>query len=406
MRRFISKSHSDELDFELFSNIVLKFTSILMVVLVLLAINVGQRLDGIISTYRFSGGTARPVLYLSAYEMENPPADHKNIISFYSPSYAQAHTYVGPNGETLTRDETETISGRYSDSLFPALAFMSGISPGSILIDGKQTAFIIPNYNNKYLQYEDKDKKTRKVPASEQLALGFLKYWSDVYSNPVYPTRALSEYKNSKTRIYVETGMANGQHNFIIGNQTLTTSMIKSGRLDFLTSLSSTNTEVVYLGDYTFDNAKKTSTRLDFYDKNGFVAAAKQIRSYLFPGTEEREMAKSHYDLFATWDQLSLDRKSAFLKGANGDANLARNRYEASITQQAVQNYRNALLEEALKKNTKPDPFALPNILAYPDAWQAYVEFRLKSAPTPPEWFITEFLQPLGFDKRVMVIEE
>ena len=53
MPGFISKPHGEDLDFELFSNIVLKFTAILMVVLVLLAINVGQKLDQIISPYRF-----------------------------------------------------------------------------------------------------------------------------------------------------------------------------------------------------------------------------------------------------------------------------------------------------------------------------------------------------------------
>jgi hypothetical protein len=30
----------------------------------------------------------------------------------------------------------------------------------------------------------------------------------------------------------------------------------------------------------------------------------------------------------------------------------------------------------------------------------------MKANPTPPEWFVTEFLQPLGFDKRVVVIEQ
>jgi hypothetical protein len=36
----------------------------------------------------------------------------------------------------------------------------------------------------------------------------------------------------------------------------------------------------------------------------------------------------------------------------------------------------------------------------------ACVDFKLKANPTPPEWVITEFLQPLGFDKRVMIIEK
>ena len=41
-----------------------------MVVLVLLAINVGQKLDQVISPYRFSGGLARPQLHLAAFETD------------------------------------------------------------------------------------------------------------------------------------------------------------------------------------------------------------------------------------------------------------------------------------------------------------------------------------------------
>jgi hypothetical protein len=30
----------------------------------------------------------------------------------------------------------------------------------------------------------------------------------------------------------------------------------------------------------------------------------------------------------------------------------------------------------------------------------------MKANPTPPDWFAAEFLEPLGFDKRVVVIEQ
>ena len=55
--------------------------------------------------------------------------------------------------------------------------------------------------------------------------------------------------------------------------------------------------------------------------------------------------------------------------------------------------------------NLKPDVYGLPSILAYPGAWQAFVEYRQKSMPTLPQWFVSEFLQPLGFDKRVTELE-
>ena len=145
---------------------------------------------------------------------------------------------------------------------------------------------------------------------------------------------------------------------------------------------------------------------MDFYEKNGFADAAKHLRSRLFPGAGERSIAKDFYNRLRGWDQLSSDEKTAWLKDAKGDAKLAHEQYEASITRRADTDYRNSLLEDALKKGVEPDVYGLPNILAYPDAWQAYVEYRMKANPTPPEWFVTEFLQPLGFDKRVVVIEQ
>jgi len=175
--------------------------------------------------------------------------------------------------------------------------------------------------------------------------------------------------------------------------------------LDFLTSLSSTNTEIVYLGEYSLDRPNKTSTRLDFYDKNGFTEAAKNYRSFLFPGAEERDAVKAEYDHYPTWDQLPADKKAPWLRNAKDDEKLARTRYENSLIQPAIIDHKILMLEDALKNGRKPDVSALPNLLAYPDAWQAYVQFRLKQAPTPPEWFAKDLLEPLGFDKRVMTVE-
>jgi len=403
MPGFISKQHGEDLDFELFSNIVLKFTAILMVVLVLLAINVGQKLDQIISPYRFSGGLARPQLYVDAYETDNRPDEAKIMIGLFSASYAKTKTYVDPvTRQTVARSETETFSGRSVTPPYVSLALLAGISPGSIPIDGKQTPFVVPNFNSHGLIYYDKADQRHSVPASEELARNFLKVWSDVYANPMYPTRAFSEYKNIKARIYVET---TGQ-NFVTGNHTATSAQIEAGGLDFLTSLSSTNTEVVYLGELENNDVEQKGSRLEFLELKGFTDAAKHFRSRNYPGPDDLSLAKDYYKLLTPWDRLSADQKSTWLKGANGDAGLAHHRYDLSIARRASANYRNSLLEDAIKKGASPDLYSLPTALAYPDAWQAYVEYRMKANPTPPEWFVTEFLQPLGFDKRVVVIEQ
>jgi hypothetical protein len=409
MPGFISKSHAEDLDFELFSNIVLKFTAILMVVLVLLAINVGQKLDQIISPYRFSGGLARPQIYLGAYALENWINDEATMsVTLLSASRFDALTIVDPKtGEISAKRDTETFSGAYGNNPYFVLALLAGISPGSIPIDGKQTPFVVPHFSTKTMFNHDKANNSRSTPPSRELAQNFLKIWSSSYANQVYSTRAFSEYKDTRTRIYVETLRTTaGEHVFVIGHDTFSAAQIKAGLLDFLTSLSSTNTEVVYLGGYHFLPAKGTESRLDFYEQNGFADAAKQLRSRLFPGAAERGIAKDFYDRLPGWDQLSSDQQSARLKDAKGDAKLAREQYEVSITRRAYFDYCNSLVEDALKKGVAPDLNGLPNILAYPDAWQAYVDHRIKANPTPPEWFVTEFLQPLGFDKRVVVIDQ
>ena len=405
MPGFIPKPHGEDLDFELFSNIVLKFTAILMVVLVLLAINVGQKLDQIISPYQFSGGLARPQLYLGVYALENWNNVFATMsVKLLSESRFEAQTVVDPKtGDIASRRETETFSGAYGGSPYEALALLAGVSPGSIPIDGKETPFVIAHFSAKTLFYHDKANKDRSGPPSEQLARNFLTIWSNAYSNSVYPTRAFSEYKNIRTRIYVESREAD--HSIVIGNSIITPAQIKSGQLDFLTSLSSTSTVVVYLGEFVED-AQQKSSRLGFLEQSGFADAAKHLRSRNHPGAADLDLAKDYYKLMTPWDQLSAQAKSVWLKGADGEANVARRHYEQSIAVRASADYRNSLLEDALRKATKPDLYALPTALAYPDAWQAYIDYRIKANPTPPDWFVAEFLQPLGFDKRVVVIEQ
>ena len=406
MPGLISKPHGEDLDFELFSNIVLKFTAILMVVLVLLAINTGQKLDQVISPYRFSGGSARPQLHYSAYQTPGGRNNANILISLFSPSFAQVTaTKIDQNTRELIGVGDQTFDGRTYARPYYALLLLAGVAQDALPVNGQKTAFIVPNFDMKGFSYTDKANKYRNSPASEAIGRVFLKLWSGLYANPIYPTRAFSEYRSTIVRIYVETCVANGRHGFTIGDRTMTAADIKSGQLDFLTGLSSTNTEIVYLGDCASDVAADRQSRLDFYAAHGFVDAAKHLRSRLSPDVADRKRAAGYVNLLPGWDQLSPQQQSTWIAGAKGDANLARRRYEAANADDAINIYRNALLEQAMEKGVTPDVYGLPTILAYPDAWQAFVDYRLKSAPTPPDWFVTELLQPLGFDKRVVSVE-
>jgi len=268
-----------------------------------------------------------------------------------------------------------------------------------MVVDGGHTPFVVPNYSRKSFQYQDKDNRAALVPPSPQLAMSFLRLWSDIYDNPIYPLRAFSEFRNAKTRIYVETGEIGGRPTIFVGNISATESMITSGRFDFLTGLSSTNTEVIYLGNSKIEDATQTTTRIDFFETHGFVDAAKDSRSGLFPGTAERDLAKSYYEKRPSWELLPTNTKNLYLSNAHGDADLARKRYETYRTREAWFEYKNDLLVKALKNNMKPEALALPVIIAHPKAWQSYVDYRLKSNPTLPEWFVTKFLQPVASEK-------
>src|SRR3954452_8555589 len=101
MPGLFSDHRGDDIDFELFSNVVLKFSAVLVVVLVLLAINVGQKLDQIISVNKFSGGSTRPQLYLGAYRTEDISLENVNqpvTLVLESPSFALTPTKVTEEG--------------------------------------------------------------------------------------------------------------------------------------------------------------------------------------------------------------------------------------------------------------------------------------------------------------------
>ena len=85
MPGLISTRHNDDVDFELFYNTISKFTPVLMGVVVLLAINVGDMPDHIISTYRSIGSSVRPQSYLGVSEIEN--SNRAFSVDIISPSY-------------------------------------------------------------------------------------------------------------------------------------------------------------------------------------------------------------------------------------------------------------------------------------------------------------------------------
>ena len=414
MKSLFSQSNNSDIEFELFSNVVLKFTAILMVVMVLLAINVGQKLDTLISPSRFSGGSARPQLYIGAWRLPDFKSDNSDYNSLYfslfSPSLANASTTI-KDGKLNSIINGETFSGMNEGSALDILNLLAGIDPGFLLVDGIKSPFIVPNFTEKMLFGDGYN----NVPPSRDIAISILRLWSDVYNNPVYPVRNFSEFKNSRTRIYIESSQIGASHQIVIGNTLIDSSKIQSGEFDFLSGLSSTNTEVIYLGEYEMDDKNKTTTRIAFFETHGFLDAARNTRSLVFPSDSEHELVASYYNKYPSWEQMPKDFKDDFIKkylkdnkinSTLADINKVKDTYYEAIFRLSIKKYRDDLLEKAIESNRIPDKNLLPVIIAYPDAWKAYVEYRLKSKPVPPEWIIKEFLEPLGFDKRVVITDE
>ena len=416
MSKLFSKNLSNNVEFELFSNIVLKFTAILMVIMVLLAINVGERLDQIISTNRFSGGLARPQLYIGAYQRINHKINYKRktwdidgefLFLLESPSLFDANTSV-ENGKTVSKTKGETFSGQTVLTAHEVLSVLSGIDPGFININGQQTPFVVANFSKKKLV--DIGNNNVEIKPSIDFADHFLKIWSPYYINQTYPNRSFSEFKNTKTKIYIETKETSPDfpyHIISIGGLGFSVpEALKSGELDFLTGLSSTNTEVIYLGELSYDEKNRTSTISDILNKIGFKDAAQQYLRYKYPGENERIRAKKQFELFPAWNEFPDDQRNNSIKEFDNKSALAQKSYEEGRIGAAYRNYLNTKIEESIKDNTVPSKEYLPFQIAYPDAWQKYIEFRLKANPTPPPWLFDEFLGPLGFDKRVMLIND
>lgn len=394
MKGLFRDTGGDGIDFELFSNIVLKFTAILMVVMVLLAINVGQKLDQIISQNSFSGGTARPQLFIGAWD-----TPHGMTISLDSPSFATAATNV-KDGKTVSRKAGETFSGQYQAGPYEMLTLLAGIEPGSFMVDGKPSPLIVPVFTDKSLV--DRDGRN-PVPPSSDLALSFLRIWSSLYLNNIYPVRSFSDFKNSRSRIYIES-VGNGTDGaIIIGNMILTKEKIEDGSFDFLTALSSTNTEFVYLGEFYGDEAKRTNTRIQFYEAQGYMEAAEAYRAFAYPGEKELTIALKGASPIKPWEQLKPEDRSEILKANNGDENLARQRYENYSKLFAISTYKNKNLRQFALDGKGDARAFLPPILKFPEAWKKYVSYRLSQNPIAPAWVVNDFLEPLGFNKRVVV---
>ncbi len=138
---------------------------------------------------------------------------------------------------------------------------------------------------------------------------------------------------------------------------------------------------MVYLGQAWSNPTEQTNKRIEFFTESGFADAAENYRAFSFPGE-------------TTTQQDKLVRSA---RAANPD-----------LTQVQLESYaRTAQAQQAISaaiiggENARAH---LPPLLVHRDAWTAYTEHCSEQAvgQTPPDWLMTEFLEPLGFDQAVV----
>ncbi len=411
----------DENVFKTFTDCLFSICILLSLLVVILGINVSKKVEQLTSPNQFSGGITRPQLFVDAYTVDYSKtkadkysyarsayaSDPVVLFTFDSPSYASAKTKVNFEGDTAsiaTVNEEQTISGRYIGTIDDFLGVAAGIDIGNFSVSNDTTAIVIPVFVNKYLDFEPAG---LKVNPSRDLAVKLLCWGWPSMCNKVYPIRAYNEFKDSRCVVYFESSVdQSGKKSIIIGHRIFPVPLsITNGNLDFLTSLSSSLTQLVYLGDFHSDAKTKTNTRVEILNQLGYTDAAQYTKQFLF----DREALlpadyKNICSRLPTWETLNDTVKKRYLD-KHPNVESAKVAYAVYVGSACVDTYRIVQLSKLLLASHKLSNVPrglLPPFSQYPAARDAYMSYRRSSNTPPPDWVLKEFLIPLGFDKKVL----
>ena len=377
--------------FESFSDVALCTLAVALLLVTLLAINITQNLSVEINRNTFSGGVMRPSLHLectvpdfSATTAEKFVAERALFadspfvaVHLFSPSLALIATDVREGG-TVALGEDQTFAQQQDLSLYQFMQLAPGIDPGSFEAEGRSTALLLPSILDKQIVYEPRDSSGYRVNADRRLAKQMLSLLWPIYENPIFPTRRPDEYSHARTRIFVETQTIGEEHLVVIGHTAYKVpEALDDGSLAWLGGFSSGLTEVVFLGEAWSDPVRRSNKRIEFFEQAGFAACAADYREYAFPALDNPEFALQRMALV----QLGYSAAEAERRARNA---LAQRKASA------------ALLNGEFAENKSE---FYPPLLAYPDAWAAYVQHGQQAEAEPPMWFYHEFLDKLGFDR-------
>ncbi len=382
--------------YESFSDMVLCTVIVLITLVVVLALNVVEQLNVYIEPNHFSGGASRPWLYLQAQNADYSKTtsdrlavdraifgkDDFILVNLFSPSSALSATLV-KDGQTVSAKAGQTFHGQSDLTAYSFLQLAAGIEPGSFPVDGNQTALMLPKFSHKSIVLEPDVANGYSTTPENSLALKVMALAWPVYDNALYPRRAQSDYLNARTKIYVEVLESNdGAHRIMIGHSVFTLPQdIENGRLGWMAGFSSGLTELVYLGQAWSDPAAKTNKRIAFFEQNGFSEAAADYRTFSYP-------------VKLTEEQVWMLRKALATRPDIPEEQLAR--YVRSADAQKA-------ISSTIVNGGSAKGF-LPPLLAHRDAWKAYTDHCIQNenGNNPPQWLVSELLEPLGFDQAVI----
>ena len=404
--------------FESFTDVMLCICIVLIVFVLFFALNVYHGFHT--KDCEFSGGIKRPELFIEAYPVDYSKTTsdsesatfsrnlyQENVIvdiHLSSPSFAQARTTV-KEGKTISLDGI-TFSGRLALSLPDFLGLASAINPGRIKIGHDWTSLLMPRFGEKRLLVEDRDAGLFVVP-SQRIALNALRWAWPIMEANIYITRSYEEYRDSRTLIYFESvAEKTGKKWILIGNSKYPMpDAVRNGSLDFFTGLSSGVTRMIYLGEYSADPKKKTNTRIEFLEANGFSEAAEYYRNYVYqPEKLLPDALNGLREFLPLWEELTESDRQGLIKqhGNEKKAAVAFRRHMLDLSADA---YKEIELSRLLLQSSSLSEIPkglLPPFLVYPEAGAAYVKYRISTVAGPPDWVMNDFLIPLGFDKRIL----
>ena len=394
-------THSENLSgsegiYESFSDMVLCTVIVLITLVVVLALNVVEQLNIYVEPNHFSGGASRPWIYLQAQNADYSQTTSERLaveraifsdenfvlINLFSPSSALAATTV-ENGQTVPAKDGHSFHGQNDLTAYHFLQLAAGIDPGSFPVDGNQTALMLPKFSHKKIMLEPDSPIGYSTEPENELALKTMALAWPVYANKLYPRRAQSDYFNARTKIYIEVlESSDHTHRIMIGHSVFALPQdVENGRLGWLAGFSSGLAEMVYLGKAWNDPDAQTNKRIAFFEQNGFTEAAADYRAFSYP------------------EKLTPAQEALLKKAALVRPDIPRERLEeyvrSATTQKAISN--------AIVNGENAREF-LPPLLAHRDAWNAYTAQCIQNEinSIPPEWIMSELLEPLGFDQAVV----